>query len=96
MATHHIHLPHVPYPHVGQPQDEAHVEGTKPSRLGGIVLGAGVILVLAAWATSLVVLLNIGPVKPGISSNEIALWTAVAIASAITLFMMGFWKANRA
>lgn len=98
MATHHIHVPHVhvPYPHVGQAQDEAHVEGTKPSRLGGIALGAGVLVALAAWGTALVVLLNLGPVEPGISTGEIAVWTAVAIASAISLFVMGIWKANRA
>lgn len=98
MATHHLHLPHVhvPYPHVGQPQDEAHLEGTKPSRLGGIALGAGAIFALGAWLTSLVVLLNLGPVSPGISTGEVAAWTAVAIAAAISLFVMGIWKANRA
>lgn len=98
MATHHIHLPHVhvPYPHVGQPQDEAHLEGTRPSRLGGILLGVGVIFALGAWLTALVALLNLGPVAPGTSTGEIAAWTAVAIASAISLFVMGIWKANRA
>lgn len=56
--AHGVHLPHIhlPYPHVGHPQDQTHREGTKPSAPGGIVLGLGVIVALATWATALIVL----------------------------------------
>lgn len=100
MAVAHVHLPHlhVPHPHVprvGSPQDQAHLEETRPSRLGGIILGLGVVVALVAWGSALIALLNLGPARAGVVDGTIALWTAVAIASAISLFLMGIWKANR-
>ncbi|SKB08976.1 hypothetical protein SAMN06295964_2419 [Aeromicrobium choanae] len=96
MATAHLHLPHVHVPHVGQPQDQSHLEGTKPPRLGGIILGVGFVVALVAWGAALVALLSMGPARAGYVSGPVAAWTALAIASAISLFMMGIWKAHRA
>jgi len=98
MATHGIHLPHVHvwYPHVGMPQDQLHREETRPSRLGGIVLGIGVVVALVAWATALVALLSLGPARAGAVADVRAAWTAVAISSAISLFLLGVWKVSRA
>jgi hypothetical protein len=94
--AHGHHLPHPHVPHVGSPQDQAHTDGTKPSRVGGIILGVGVIVALTAWAASLVALLTLGPSRTGIVNGVNAAWTALAIASAISLFLMGIWKASRA
>ncbi|MFS0887099.1 hypothetical protein [Aeromicrobium sp. 179-A 4D2 NHS] len=98
MANAHLHLPHVHvwYPHVGMPDDQLHREETRPSRLGGIVLGIAVVVALLAWATALIALISLGPARAGAVSDARALWTAVAIASAISLFLLGVWKVSRA
>lgn len=96
MAVAHVHLPHPHIPHVGSPQDQAHLEGTRPSRTGGIILGIGMCVALLAWATALIAILSIGPSEAGAVTPRNALLTAVAIASAISLFLMGIWKAYRA
>lgn len=95
MATAHLHLPHPHVPHVGMPQDQAHVEGTKPSHLGGVILGIGFCVALLAWGTAVLVLLSLGPIHSGTGSGVFAAWTALGIASAISLFIMGIWKASR-
>lgn len=96
MAVAHVHLPHPHVPHVGSPQDQAHLEGTKPSHTGGVILGIGMCVALVAWAASLIAILNIGPSEAGAVTPRNAVLTAVAIASAISLFLMGIWKAYRA
>lgn len=96
MATSHFHLPHLHIPHVGMPQDQLHREDTRPSRLGGIILAVGVVIALAAWGTALIALLSLGPARTGAVSDVRAFWTAVAISSAISLFLLGVWKINRA
>ncbi|GAA3541215.1 hypothetical protein [Aeromicrobium flavum] len=92
----HLHVPHPHEPHVGSPQDQAHRDGTRPSRLGGVVLGVGTLVALVAWGAALLVLLTLGPSGTGSVAGERAAWTALAIASAISLFLMGIWKASRA
>ena len=98
MATGHLHLPHLHlwYPHVGMPDDQLHREETRPSRLGGIVLGIAAVVVLITWATSLIALISLGPARAGAVADVRAIWTAVAIASAISLFLLGVWKVSRA
>ncbi len=96
MAKSQGHHLHVWYPHVGMPQDQAHQEGTRPSKLGGIVLAVGVVLALAAWGTALIAILILGPGGPGTESAAKVFWTAVAIASAMVIFSMGIWKITRA
>jgi len=96
MATAHLHLPHLHVPHVGQPQDQAHRDGTRPSRLGGVILGIGMLVAVGCWAASVVALLSLGPARSGAVDGVTAGWTALAIASAISLFLMGIWKAHRA
>jgi hypothetical protein len=51
---------------------------------------------VACWAASVVALLSLGPARSGAVDGVTAGWTALAIASAISLFLMGIWKAHRA
>ena len=96
MATAHLHLPHLHVPHVGMPQDQAHRDGTRPSHRAGVILGIGFVVAIGAWLTALVALYDLGPIHNGSTPWVFAAWTAVAISSTISMFLMGIWKATRA
>ncbi|MCD9154783.1 hypothetical protein [Aeromicrobium duanguangcaii] len=91
-----LHVPHLHVPHVGSAQDQAHQEKTKPSRFGGIILTIAMLVALAAWVTSVIALISLGPVEFGVQRASVVGWTALGIVSAISLFMMGVWKVHRA
>lgn len=90
--SHGVHLGwHLPSWHRGTKSESLPGDSTK---LGGEVLLAAVILAVITWAVALSQIVAIPEAQQ--QSMQMALWTAVAIASGISMFLLIVWKAHRA
>jgi len=90
-----VHGLHLPHWHVGVRRRSAEVVASDdPGVLTDRVVAAGFVLGFAAWLTAFVAILNLS--ESQLRSGPAALWTAVAIGSAIGIFLLGIWKAHRA
>ncbi|MFO6454444.1 MULTISPECIES: hypothetical protein [unclassified Aeromicrobium] len=67
----------------------------EPTALGGRVMNLGLVLMAVLWVVSLVQLLRLPAQGPLATTGEAAVWTALAIASAISTFLLGVWKVHR-
>jgi len=68
----------------------------EPTKRGGRVLGAGIVVMALVWVFSLIQIFRLPVQGPLVTTGESAIWTAVAIASAIATFLLGVWKVHRA
>lgn len=66
-----------------------------PTALGGRVLMIGIVAMAVLWLVSLVQLFRLPAQGPLTTTGEAAIWTALAIASAISTFLLGVWKVHR-
>lgn len=67
----------------------------EPTALGGRVMNLGLVVMAALWVVSLVQLIRLPAQGPLTTTGEAAVWTALAIASAISTFLLGVWKVHR-
>lgn len=67
----------------------------EPTVLGGRVMNIGLVLMAVLWVVSLVQLIRLPAQGPLTTTGEAAVWTALAIASAISTFLLGVWKVHR-
>jgi hypothetical protein len=78
-----------------EPDTDAVAPG-EPTRLGRRVLVGLTALTAAVWVVSFVQLLQ-HPAQQGSTTTswDLAFWVAMALASAIATFILGFWKVHR-
>lgn len=67
----------------------------KPTTRGGRVLAVATVLMAIVWVVSLIQVVRLPVQGPLHTSGEAAIWTALAIASAIATFLLGVWKVHR-
>lgn len=67
----------------------------EPTVLGGRVMNIGLVLMAVLWVVSLVQLIRLPAQGQLTTTGEAAVWTALAIASAISTFLLGVWKVHR-
>lgn len=67
----------------------------EPTALGGRVMNIGLVLMAVLWVVSLVQLIRLPAQGALTTTGEAAVWTALAIASAISTFLLGVWKVHR-
>ncbi|GAA3530340.1 hypothetical protein AFL01nite_00060 [Aeromicrobium flavum] len=80
----------------GTESDTDVVAPGEPTRLGGRFLVGLMTLAAVVWVVSLVQLVQL-PAQQGSTTTEwnMAIWVALALASAISTFILGFWKVHR-
>lgn len=66
-----------------------------PTRRGGQALALATVLMAALWIVSLIQVVRLPAQGPLQTSGEAAIWTALALASAISTFLLGVWKVHR-
>jgi hypothetical protein len=99
-GTHSLHLPRRSHRRsdVADPAAERDTDAVKPgepTKRGGRVLVGLAAVMAVVWLVSLIQIFRLPVQGPLYTSGEAAIWTALAIVSAISTFLLGIWKIHR-